>query len=545
MNTDEAIDRARRGLAQLAHSDGRFEGELSSNAYPTLATMVLRHVRGQALDDGYLHWIETSHTPDGRFVLDPEGIASDEATRLARVVVSAHAGRHPDLARLAPGVPDLGWNLWIVKVLGAMAGMYPWAKLLPPRVAELVGRAAGIALPLLPSRLIAHVKPPEHLAPPTSLFHTSAFAKMFVAEQYTLAPLLFLIEAHTKRRDRMMRDLLTWVLSHQAADGSWFCVSFITALSALALTVARDSVPDERTSTPLRRACEWLEGARTPDGGHREAISLNVWDTSLALLALTGAGTGHHDPTIVAGCDWLAGCQREDGGWGFHGLRGPGLLSDADDTALATLALIRAGRNPVAAERGASWLRSRQAKDGSWATYRPGAGDVGCVSVTAHAVDTMRELGDAASVERALRWIERSQARDGSWEDLWLARRTYGTALAVNALASAGRTGSVLNRGIRWLLAAQQDDGGWGETQSGERRSSTAEQTAFAVQALRAADVDARRGIDWLRSRQRPDGGWDAAPIGIYWEVIGGYANPMNAWVFPLMALSAGSGSNS
>ena len=44
-------------------------------------------------------------------------------------------------------------------------------------------------------------------------------------------------------------------------------------------------------------------------------------------------------------------------------------------------------------------------------------------------------------------------------------------------------------------------------------------------------------GVEWLLGNQRDDGGWHASPIGIYWEVIGGYANPINAWVFPMFAL--------
>jgi squalene-hopene/tetraprenyl-beta-curcumene cyclase len=205
---------------------------------------------------------------------------------------------------------------------------------------------------------------------------------------------------------------------------------------------------------------------------------------------------------------------------------------------LATLVLLRVGCHPVAAERGVAWLRKHQAKDGSWATYRPGVGDVGCVSVTAHALDTMRAVGDSSAVQKGLDWLETAQRADGSWEDLWLARKTYGTACALTALARAGRRSQAVKRGTDWLRKAQNPDGGWGETQAGHPASSTAEQTAFATQALRACGEDADAGIAWLRARQRADGGWDATPVGIYWEVIGGYANPLNAWVFPIFALT-------
>ena len=91
---------------------------------------------------------------------------------------------------------------------------------------------------------------------------------------------------------------------------------------------------------------------------------------------------------------------------------------------------------------------------------------------------------------------------------------------------------------MRWLAEARNSDGGWGETQLGEPAASTAEQTAFALQALRALGQEDADAAAWLHDAQREDGSWPASPIGIYWEVIGGYANPMNACVFPALALT-------
>lgn len=535
----DAIARARRGLLRLQGSDGHFEGTLSSSVFPTLACMVVELFQNRPIDAGYRRWLRESILPDGRYPLDLERCPSDEATRLARVVLRALASRGDTEAVAFLGrVPDLGWHLWLVKLLGAMLGEYDWKGLLPSRSAEVVGWVGGGLLPFFPKAWRRRIRPPIHLAPPVSLFEQRAFSRLFIAEQYTLAPAFFLIEAHTRKRPTVLQNLMRWILARQASDGSWFCVTFITALATLALLVASEVTPEERTARPLALALEWLAQTRNDDGGHREAISLNVWDTSLAVLALLKAGVSANDLALLRAADWLADVQNRDGGWAFHGLRGLGLPSDADDTALASLVLLETKRHPIAAERGIAWLRQHQGKDGSWATYRPGVGDVGCVSVTAHAIETMLVAGDAEAVRRACRWLERVQNAEGSWEDLWLARRVYGTACAVTALARTGRDSEALRRGIAWLRKAQNPDGGWGETQNGSPAPSTPEQTAFAVEALAMCGEPDEKGVRWLLERQRADGGWEPSPVGIYWEVIGGYANPMNAWVFPLSALA-------
>jgi squalene-hopene/tetraprenyl-beta-curcumene cyclase len=540
MTPSDAIERAGNGLRRLQEPDGRFEGVLTSNAYPTLACMVVELLRNRPLDAGYRRWLRESRLPDGRYPLDPERQPSDEATRFARAILTTLASDGDlDAAALLADTPDTGWRLWLVTVLGALLRQYDWNQIPPPRSAEVAGRIAGALLPILPKTLIRRIKPPDNIAPPVSLFEQKAFARLFVAEQYTLAPMLFLIEAHTRKRPPVLRNLVSWILARQAVDGSWFCVTFITALAALALIVASDVVPEERTALPLARALEWLYGTRNDDGGHREAVSLNVWDTSLAVLSLLASGVPANDMTILRATDWLVETQNRDGGWAFHGLRGPGLPSDADDTALATRALLETSTHTVAAERGVSWLRSHQAKDGSWSTYRPGAGDIGCVSVTAHAMETMLVVGDVGSVRRACRWLVKTQSADGSWDDLWLARRVYGTSCALIALARSGGRPQAISRGVSWLRRARNPDGGWGETQRGIPAPSTAEQTAFAVHALRSCGEHVEDGVRWLVERQRADGGWEPSPVGIYWEVIGGYANPINAWVFPILALCA------
>ncbi len=545
-----SAQKAQAGLLKLQKKNGRFEGRLTSNAYPTLACMLIDMREGKPLDAESRRWLIERQAPDGLYPLDPEGRASEEAARFARVVLQAALDIEEDegLRQALEKIPPLGWDLWIVKTFGALAGQYEWRRLIPPWHMSLAGRVLGGLSLVFPKALFRRIKPPQHLAPPVSLHRQGAFKRLFAAEQYTLAPMLLLIEAHTRRRPQEMKDLTSWVLSRQASDGSWFCVAFITAIAALALQAAQRANVDERIELPLKRALDWLDKMRNPDGGRREAASLNVWDTSLAVLALVQSGVRARPEPIQKARQWLERVQNIDGGWAFHGLRGRGLPSDADDTALAAGALMtRSGASSLKADQSASlpiqravdWLRERQAAEGSWATYSPGAGDVGCVSVTAHALETMHKAGENQAVKKAVEWLHDAQNADGSWDDLWIAKKSYGTGAALTAMARTKLGDAArIRRGIEWLQSAQNADGGWGETQLGEPADSSAEQTAAAAQALRAHGREVEAAIQRLLTQQREDGGWDPSPVGIYWEVIGGYANPMNAWVFPLLALT-------
>ena len=401
-----AAEKAKTGLLALQEENGRFEGRLTSNAYPTLACMLIRLLNGRPLDEASRRWLVQQQAPDGRYPLDPEGRASDEAARFARVVLQAALEIDEDvkLRQALEKIPPLGWNLWLVKAFGALAGQYEWRRLIPPWHMALAGRVLGGLSLVFPKALFRKIKPPMHLAPPVSLHRQRTFKRLFAAEQYTLAPMLLLIEAHTRRRPQEMKELTSWALSRQAADGSWFCVAFITAVAAMALQAAQRAKVDERIERPLERALKLLDNMRNPapqgDGGTREAASLNVWDTSLAVQALLQAGVPARSEPIETALEWLEEVQNVDGGWAFHGLRGRGLPSDADDTALAAAALMTRGKKTLPVQRAVEWLRGRQAPDGSWSTYAPGAGDVGCVSVTAHALETMLKAGETQAAKK-------------------------------------------------------------------------------------------------------------------------------------------------
>ena len=368
----------------------------------------------------------------------------------------------------------------------------------------------------------------------------------------------------------MIASLVAWLKAHVLSDGSWFRVNYITALSVLALIELQEKrEPDAEIAELIERGIAWLQQTQNPDGGCREALNLNVWDTALSIIALTDVQANMPDTferkdKIESAARWLVEHQNADGGWAFSGLADSSLPSDADDTALGTLALIRSRRVEASASslpsdsarddairRGIAWLKRQQVRDGGWSTYQPGQGDVGCVSITAHAIEALLafdacDITDKPSVQREMRrginWLRRQTHQDGYWRDLWLAKDTYGTACAITALVKTGlKDVREVQQGVTWLERTQKTDGGWGEDMFGNPTESTIEQTAWSTYALLQVDPEnraAQNGIQFLLEHQRADGSWKEAGVGIYWEIIGGYADPIYASVFPILALN-------
>ncbi len=570
---DEVKSALTRGITSLftqQRDDGAFEGQLSSSTFPTCAYAWILLAQGETPDPALTQWFVTNQNEGGGWGLDTANISNAEATRFVDLILKQIHQRSPDpsLQNLLTSIPKFPPNLALVKLAYAAFDQFDWSELtLSEKALPLMKLARQLTkIPVLGSRL----KPPRHRLPPVAMFGTSMFDALFIAEQHTLVPVFILIELNTARRPEMIESLVTWLKSRVLSDGSWFRVNYITALSVLALIeLEKKWESDEDTATFIARGIDWLRTTRNPDGGCREAINLNVWDTALSIMALTEIGSVSDGPVplnaeltdkVKHAAQWLIKHQNADGGWAFSGLEDSTLPSDADDTALGTLALIRSIRVSTPTDRdalddsvrrGVAWLKTQQSRDGGWSTYQPGQGDVGCVSITAHAIEALFELNRSDitdmpdmqhEMSRGITWLYRQMNRDGYWRDLWLAKDTYGTACAIIALVKVGRRHvPEVQHGVKWLERSQNADGGWGEDMFGNPTESTVEQTAWSTYALLLAAPDnsaARDGIAFLLKHQRENGSWQEQCVGIYWEIIGGYADPIYASVFPILALN-------
>ena len=566
-----ALTRGATFLLSQQCEDGNFEGQLSSSTFPTCAYAWIQLARGETPELALIEWFRENQNEDAGWGLDTANVSNPEATRFVQIILEQVQQRAPDLSlqKLLASVPKLPPYLALVNLAYAAFDEFDWNQLTFSENALPLMRLAKQLkkIPLLGSRL----KPPRHRLPPVAMFNTAMFDALFIAEQHTLVPVFILIELNTAKRPEMITSLVAWLKAHVLSDGSWFRVNYITALSVLALIELREKwETDAEIDEFIERGIAWLDKTRNSDGGCREALNLNVWDTALSIIALTEVHNTIDEKSVLFNTElthkvkyaarWLVEHQNSDGGWAFSGLRDSTLPSDADDTALGTLALIRSLQvdNPddqqvlhTTIHRGITWLKTQQVRDGSWSTYQPGQGDVGCVSITAHAIEALIAFHDCdltdkpnvqIEIQRGINWLCRQIHRDGYWRDLWLAKDTYGTACAITALVKAGlKNIAEVHRGVEWLEHSQNADGGWGEDMFGNPSESTVEQTAWSTYALlqmNPENLAAQDGINFLRKHQREDGSWQEQCVGIYWEIIGGYADPIYASVFPMLALN-------
>ena len=554
--TQQATSALARGinyLLTLQHDDGRFEGQLSASTFPSCAYAWIQLVQGETPSSEQIAWFINTQNEEGAWGLDTSKQSNPNATLFSKLILEqiSESSSHAQLQDTLSKIPHHPLDLALLKLAYATFDRFDWHKLSISKKALPLMHVIKIlkSIPLFRSLL----KPPRHKLPPVDLFNTSLFQDLFIAEQHTLVPVFILIELNTNNRQDILESLVTWLKLKVLRDGSWFRVNYITALSVLALIEVKKrggSYPD--INQLIHDGIEWLKLTRNPDGGYREALNLNVWDTALSVIALSEVDPDYitHTDAIGNAAHWLVDQQNEDGGWAFSGMQDSALPSDADDTALATLAIIRSAqksrKTKNAINQGIAWLKQQHVKDGSWSTYQPGQGDVGCVSITAHAIEallTYTENGEnIPQIADGIEWLRSAKHNTGYWDDLWLAKRTYGTAAALIALVKSG-IGDVpeMREGVRWLENSQNPDGGWGEDMFGNPTHSTVEQTAWSTYALLLSggvNTSVQKGIDYLIRQQRGNGSWQESCVGIYWEIIGGYSDPIYASVFPILALN-------
>ena len=531
-------------------SDGNFEGQLSASNFPSCAYAWIQLIQGEVPEPTLIDWFIKNQNNHGAWGLDAANQTNSEATLFTRLILEqvSENTSTPELEETISRIPLYPLDLALVKLAYATFNRFDWQKLTISKNAlpmmKIVKRLTRIPA------LRAVLKPPRHKLPPVDMFNTSLFDELFIAEQHTLVPVFILIELNTTKRTDIINALTAWLKDRVLSDGSWFRVNYITALSVLALIELNKKLEvDPEITEMIEKGIAWLRNTKNTDGGYREALNLNVWDTALSIIALTEIGAAYNNsPEVIhKAAQWLVDHQNDNGGWAFSGMQDSTLPTDADDTALATRAIIQAKlENEVAknaVQRGINWLKQNQGTDGSWNTYQPGQGDVGCVSITAHAIEALIAHGNNQTyVDKGIQWIRSNIQKNGYWNDLWLAKRTYGTACALTALVKAGyEDAQEISKGIQWLEHTQNTDGGWGEDIFGKPTDSTTEQTAWCTYALLLVDNTsqaAQKGIQYLLEKQREDGSWLESCVGIYWEIIGGYSDPIYASVFPILALN-------
>lgn len=237
-----------------------------------------------------------------------------------------------------------------------------------------------------------------------------------------------------------------------------------------AWAAAATDLPDARAQAVTQLSAV----ARRYDGLFPEAAPIAVFERLWVAAALAGAGLP--EPCLPTVRAWVTQI------YGPSGVRGaPGLLPDADDTAMAILvsALVDQPRDPAPL----SVFEARTHYD----CYV--GEDTGSVTANAHALQALGSYlqhRPAASIDHwprmnmAREWLLAQQTPDGAWTDKWHASPYYATERCVTALALYGRrrAAGAVRSAADWVLGTQSEDGSWGVW------GGTAEETAYAVQIL-------------------------------------------------------------
>jgi squalene-hopene/tetraprenyl-beta-curcumene cyclase len=591
---EDCLRSARDHLLSLQHPDGWWKGELETNVTMDAEDLLLREflgIREREQTERSARWIRSQQNGDGSWG-NFRGADGDLSTTVESYVALRLAGDRPEdehmleaaaFARAKGGVEKarVFTHIWL-----ALFGAWPWAQVpaLPPEMMLLPSWAPlnpydfacwarqtivalSVVLAYRPQRALpfgvaeltgSEWSPPKASSP---IGH-GLIALDRVLHLYERRPLRRVRELALQRAER-------WIADRQEEDGSWGGIQPPWVYSLIALYLRGYSLDHPL----MRRGLEGLETftIEEPDdsrpahsgeagrraGGRREgtrrleACQSPVWDTALAVVALSDAGVAPDDPALVKAADWLLDQQilargdwaikrpcLDPGGWAFEfaNVNYP----DVDDTAEVVLALKRVEhpdptRVKLAIERGTRWVQGMQSSNGGWGAFDADncravvrdlpfcdfgeVIDPPSADVTAHALEMLAALG--RQDQAGLDWLLAEQEQDGSWFGRWGVNHIYGTGAAVPALIDAGipQSDERIRRAVSWLEDRQNDDGGWGEDCRSYddpawigRGESTASQTAWALLALDAAGERSEAvmcGVQWLVETQRDDGSWD------------------------------------
>ncbi len=307
----------------------------------------------------------------------------------------------------------------------------------------------------------------------------------------------------------------------------------------------------ERDHSRVLRAEEELDAffLESEDGSIRiQPCFSPVWDTGIALYALSDCGMTLDDEPVAKAADWLRSRELRfqgdwvrsvDGeppftGWCFE--YDNAWYPDCDDTAMVGKALLRVGgeENVAASGRALEWMLAMQNIDGGWAAFdrtveRPilehvpfadhnAMQDPSCADITGRALEFLHGHGlgtSHPSVEAGIEFIKSRQEEDGSFRGRWGVNYIYGTWQSIIGPVDCGVSPDEdwVQRAGAWLKSIQKDDGSFGETANSyidpslkSQGVSTPSQTAWGAMAILSIfgseDPQVIAAMSWLASRQ-------------------------------------------
>lgn len=292
-------------------------------------------------------------------------------------------------------------------------------------------------------------------------------------------------------------------------------------------------------STLLRDGVDAIARLRNPDGGVPFIVGQEVWVTALAGMALARAGAPH--PLLTRMGDYLAARQLPCGGWGYDETT---TQSDVDDTTRCVQFLrqtdsVRYHRSLKAAEK--YLIAIADSDSGGFPTYIKGLQSE--ADLTAGALLALTP--STALFQKSAKFLLDAQNPNGTFEQSWTLSRTSVIAHVLEALYKAqfhipaltSRIRVATARSATHLHGTQNQDGGWSQSPGG---LSDVLSTAHAIPALASAETQ-DRAVGWLLAHQRSDGGFASPPDQVGPRPLP-YDFPILASVHALTALNAAGG---
>ena len=326
-----ALGRATQALSQLQHEEGWWKGELETNVTMDAEDLLLREflgVRTDAQTASSARWIRSQQRDDGTWSTFFGG-PGDLSTTVEAYVALRIAGDPIDadhMRQAAAFVRDAGGiectrvftRFWL-----ALFGKWPWRRLpvLPPEMLLLPSwcplniydfgcwaRQTVVAL-----TIVGSYQPVRGLAidlheltcgtPDPSPRPLRTWAGRFdlldrVLRVYGRHPLVPLRELALAQAER-------WIVQRQEADGSWGGIQPPWVYSLMALHLRGYPLSHPVMEAGLRALDRFtIEDER---GRRLEACQSPVWDTALAVVALSDAGVEAKDPSLQRAATWLLG----------------------------------------------------------------------------------------------------------------------------------------------------------------------------------------------------------------------------------------------
>ncbi len=258
----------------------------------------------------------------------------------------------------------------------------------------------------------------------------------------------------------------------------------ISALDWLADRQILDHVGDYAWRRPDVRPGGWAFQYDNPDYP-------DVDDTAVVAMAMHRADPQRYDANIDRACEWIVGMQSKNGGWGAfdadndhyllnsipfadHGALLDPPTVDVSARCVGCLAQVDKNRYAASIARGVAYLKRDQEGDGSWF----GRWGANYVYGTWSALVALRAAGEDMHqpyIRRAVQWLVKKQHPDGGWgeglesyepgQDGFATPSTASqTAWAVLGLIAAdGTDGDATRAGISWLERAPRDGARWQE----------------------------------------------------------------------------------